>query len=383
MEITDVRVHTLSLSEVEGTKADGTQDAAIIEIETDEGIRGIGEADASPAVIDAIVRAPESHDKSSGLATVIQGRDPFDVDVLWNEMFERSYFYGRKGAAIVAISGIDMALWDIMGKATGKPIHKLLGGAHRDRVRAYASTLFPADPTDTETMRSRAESVQENDFTAVKFGWGGFGADHKTDVELLRVARDTLGPAFDILVDAGFAWGHDRKAAIKETAALDEAFDLFWMEEPVFADNIDGYSTIAANTHTRIVGGEEEYTIHGFRDLIYRGNVDGVQPDVARSGGFTQLNNIAALAQEAGIPFYPHGYSTDIIVAANLHLCAANQNAPLLEYCIEDSPLRWDLVNDDYLVDPDGYVHVPDAPGLGVNIDWDVVETYRTNTAKP
>ena len=380
MEITDIHVHTVSLAQVEGAKADGTQDAAIIEIETDEGIHGIGEADSSPAVVEAIVNAPESHDKSSGLAEVIQGRDPFDVEVLWNEMFERSYFYGRKGAAITAISGIDMALWDIMGKATGKPIHKLLGGAHRDRVRAYASTLFPEDPTDTEEMRSRAKYVRENKYTAVKFGWGGFGADHETDVGLLETARDTLGPQFDIMVDAGFAWGHDIKAAIKETTLLDQSFDLFWMEEPIFADNIEGYDKIASNSLTRIVGGEEEYTIHGFRDLIYRGNVDGVQPDVARSGGFTHLNKIAALAQEAGIPFLPHGYSTDIIVAANLHLCAANQNAPLLEYCIEDSPLRWDLVEEDLLVDGDGYVAVPEAPGLGITIDWDVVETYRTDS---
>jgi L-alanine-DL-glutamate epimerase-like enolase superfamily enzyme len=378
MQITDVTVHTVALSEVEGAKADGTQDAAIIEVETDEGITGIGEADSSPAVVDAIVNAPVSHDKSAGLETVVLGEDPFDVEVLWNEMFERSYFYGRKGAAITAISGIDMALWDIIGKATGKPLHKLIGGAHRESVRAYASTLFPDDPTDTETMRERARSALDDDFTAVKFGWGGFGDAFETDRELLAAARDVLGEEFDLMVDAGMVWGRDVKRAIKDGIRLDEAFDLYWIEEPIYADNIEGYAKIAESCPTRIVGGEEEYASYGFRDFIHRGNVDGVQPDVARSGGITHMNKIAALAGEAGIPFFPHGYSTDIVVAANLHLCAANENAPLLEYCVEDSPLRWDLTEEEFPVNAEGHVEVPEAPGLGVTIDWDTVETYRT-----
>jgi len=378
MEITDVVVHTVALSEVEGEKADGTQDAAIIEVETDEGITGIGEVDSSPAVVDAVVNAPVSHDKSSGLETVVLGRDPFDVEVLWNEMFDRSYFYGRKGAAITAISGIDMALWDIIGKRTGKPVHKLIGGAHREEVRAYASTLFPEDPANTEAMRDRAQEAVEEDFTALKFGWGGFGESYETDRALLGAARDVLGDEFDLMVDAGMVWGRDVKRAIKDGNRLDEEFDLYWIEEPIYADNLEGYAKIAENCRTRVVGGEEEYTAGGFRDFVHRGNVDGVQPDVARSGGITHMNKIASLARDAGIPFLPHGYSTDVVVAANLHLCAANQNAPLLEYCVEDSPLRWDLVEESFPVDAGGHVEVPDEPGLGITIDWDTVEKYRT-----
>jgi len=214
--------YTQWLCRVEAEKADGTQDAAIIEVETDEGITGIGEADSSPAVVDAVVNAPVSHDKSSGLETVVLGRDPFDVEVLWNEMFDRSYFYGRKGAAITAISGIDMALWDIIGKATGKPVHKLIGGAHREEVRAYASTLFPEDPANTEAIRDRAQDAFEEDFTAVKFGWGGFGESYETDRSLLGAARDVLGDEFDLMVDAGMVWGRDVKRAIKDGNRLDE-----------------------------------------------------------------------------------------------------------------------------------------------------------------
>lgn len=376
MEITDVTVHTLSIRQIT-ERADGTQDAAIIEVETDEGITGIGEADASPVVIDAIINAPRSHDKSCGLKELIQGKDPFDVEILWDEMFENTYYYGRKGAAICAISGIDIALWDIMGKATEKPIHKLIGGRKQDEVRAYASTLFPTDPTNTEYMKDTCQAVMDADYTAVKFGWGGFGNDYETDRKLLAAARDTLGPKFDLMVDAGMVWGWDTKQAIKRINRLDDEFDLFWVEEPVYADNIEGYSKIADACDTRIVGGEEEYTAYGFKDLILRGNVDGVQPDVARSGGITHMTKIADLASNNGIPFLPHGYSTDIIVAASLHLIAANSNAPLIEYCIEDSPLRWEIVNES-IPSVNGQVEVPDGPGLGITLNHEIIEKYRS-----
>lgn len=380
MEVTAIHVHTLSLDEVEGEKADGSQDACVIEIETDEGITGVGEADSSPAVMNAVVNAPVSHDKSKGLKHVVVGRDPFDVEAIWNDMYEASYFYGRKGAAINAMSGIDMALWDVMGKATGRPVYQLLGGKHRDEVRAYASTLFPADPTNTEHMRREARDALDDGFTAIKFGWGGFGRRREDDVALVGAAREELGPEFDIMVDAGMVWQDDVKGGIRTTNAIDEAHDIFWVEEPVFADNVGGYRRFSRACETRVVGGEEEYTVYGFRDFVDRGEVDGVQPDVARSGGITHMEKIATLAAERGIPLYPHGYSTNLIIAANLHLIAANRNAPLLEYCVEDSPLRWDVTLEDFPVE-DGTVQVPDEPGLGVTLDRDTLERYRTDFA--
>jgi L-alanine-DL-glutamate epimerase-like enolase superfamily enzyme len=378
MEITDVVAHTLSLPAVEAEKADGSQDACVIEIETDEGITGVGEADSSPRVVEAIVEAPASHDKSAGLKEVLIGRDPFDVEVLWNEMFDRTYFYGRKGAAVTAISGVDMALWDVIGKATGRPLHQLLGGRGQESVRAYASTLFPADPTDTEEMHRRAEDAVEEGFTAVKFGWGGFGEDSDLDDALVGAARETLGDAFDIMVDAGMVFQHDVKQALGKIRDLHAAHDLYWVEEPVYAHDMDGYRTLAERCETRIVGGEEEYGTYGFGEFIERGRPDAVQPDVARSGGVTQMQKIATLADEAGIPMIPHGYSTDLIVAANLHIVAATGNARLLEYCVEDSPLRWDLVEESFPVE-DGHVAVPDRPGLGVTLDRDVLEEYRVD----
>ncbi len=378
MEITDVVVHTLALPAVQADRADGTQDAFVIEIETDEGIVGIGEGDASPAVLEAIVEAPHSHDKSGGLRDLLIGRDPFDVEQIWNDCFDKTYFFGRKGAAIVAMSAVDVALWDIMGKATEKPIHKLLGGKGRESVRAYASTLFPDDPTNTDHMIEAAEEALDGGFTAIKFGWGGFGQDHRHDDGLLGAARATLGPDVDLMVDAGMIFEGDTKRAIRETNALDDAHDLYWMEEPVYADNYDAYATLADRCSTRIVGGEEEYAAIGFHEFLTRGNPDGLQPDVARSGGITHMNKIATLASVHGVPVFPHGYSTDIIIAANLQLIAAIDNAPLLEYCVEDSPLRWDVVEESFPVE-NGYVKIPDRPGLGITLNRDTLETYRTN----
>ena len=378
MEITDIVVHTLSVDAVEGEKADGTQDAAIIEVETDSGITGIGEADSSPAVVEAIVNAPVSHDKSAGLKAVLLERDPFDVEVLWNEMFDKTYFYGRKGAAITAISGVDMALWDIIGKATERPLYQLLGGKHRDSVQAYASTLFPADPADTDHMRREAQQALEEGFSAIKFGWGGFGRERQRDHDLLAAAREVLGDEFDLMVDAGMVWGRDVGGAIKHVNDLDRKHDLYWVEEPVYADNLAGYRRLSEASETRIVGGEEEYTAYGFEEFIDRGRPDGVQPDVARSGGITHLQKIATLAENAGIPLYPHGYSTDVIIAANLHLIAATVNAPLLEYCVEDSPLRWEVTEEDFPAE-DGEVAIPERPGLGITLNRDTLERYSTN----
>ena len=381
MEITDITLHVVSIAEVEDV-ADGSQDAAIVEVETDEGVTGVGEvAGAPPVVAKAILEAGLSSSNASGLRRLLVGRDPFDVEALWNEMYDRTYAYGRRGAAIAAMSGVDMALWDIVGKATDQPVYRLLGGKHRDSVRAYASTLFPEDPTDTDHMRREAEDALEKGFTALKYGWGGITEDHGRDVELLRAARETLGDDVDLMVDIGMAWGDDAKRAIKETQALDERFDLFWVEEPVYADNYDAYARISDACSTRIVGGEREYTQYGFDTFLDRGRPDGVQPDVAVAGGITQMDKIATMAANEGIPIYPHGYSTDIVIAANLQLVAANKNAPLLEYCVEDSPLRWDLVEESFdLVDGD--VVVPDRPGLGVSLDRDALSEYAVEPWK-
>lgn len=376
MEITDITVHIVALSDIDAEKSDGTQDASIIEVNTDEGITGIGEADSSPSLVKSIIEAPSSHGLSTGLREIVIGRDPYDVEVLWNEMFSKSYYYGRKGAAITAISGIDMALWDIIGKDTGRPLHKLLGGKHEREIRAYASTLFPDELGDIAHMKREAERAVEDGFTAIKFGWGCFGQDIENDIMMLTAVREVIGSDIDIMVDAGMVWENDPKASIKSVNRIDDEIDVFWVEEPVAADNFEGYAKLSNAVKTRVVGGEEEYTLYGFKHLIEKGEVDAIQPDVARAGGITHMKKIASLAQAHSIPFIPHAFSTDILIAANLHLIASQNNAPLLEYSITDSPIRWDLVNEDFPVEG-GTVSVPERPGLGVSLNKKIVNKLR------
>lgn len=378
MEITDLHVHVLAIPDAEDV-ADGSQHATVLEVETDDDIIGIGAiAGAPPVVAKAIIEAPLASSLSMGLRDIVIGRDPHNIEKLWNDMYYKTYAYGRKGAALAAISGIDIACWDIIAKAAGQPLHALLGGKHRDKVRAYASTLFPEDPDDTVHMEQEAQQALDDGFTAIKYGWGGITQDDDKDHELIAAARETLGPDVDLMVDIGMGWKSDIKRATKQIKELDEEHDLFWVEEPVYADNIDGYRRISERCDTRIVGGEREYTLFGFRDFIDRGQPDAVQPDVAISGGITHMQKIAALAAERGIPIYPHGYSTDIVIAANLHLIAANQNAPLLEYCVEDSPLRWELVEEEFPIE-NGYVEIPDDPGLGVTLTQDAIAEYSVS----
>jgi len=375
MQVTELTVHTLSVPEGERDRADTTSDMCVVEVETDDGPTGIGEAESSPEVTAAIVHAPRSHSLVTGLADVVVGNDPFDVEAIWEEMFERTYYYGRKGAVLAAMSAVDMALWDIVGKATDQPVHRLLGGRHRDSVRAYMSTLFPQDPTDTEHMRSEARAAMEAGYTAIKFGWGGFGQDREHDLALVGAARDELGEGFDIMLDAGMAFDGDVKRAVKGVREIDDAHDVFWIEEPFRADDFEGYRTLAERCDTRVVGGEEEYTVYGFRNLVDYGGVDGVQPDVARCGGITQMQKVATLADAEGLPLYVHGWSSEILTAANLQVIAANRNMPLIEHSRRASPLRFGVVEEEFPLE-NGHIAVPDRPGLGITLDRDTLEQY-------
>ncbi|MFB6135587.1 MAG: mandelate racemase/muconate lactonizing enzyme family protein [Halobacteriaceae archaeon] len=379
MHITDVTVHALSLPETRAI-ADGTQDATVVEIETSDGITGIGEAaDSPPSVVRSVFDAPVSHRTAMGLKHVLTGRDPLAVESLWTEMFERiGLTEGRSGTALSAISAADIALWDIRGKAFGEPIYRLLGGGDPDPVDVYASTLFPEDATDVAAVRTESERLLEAGFSGVKFGWGGFGDGRETDRALVEAARDALGRDVDLMVDAGLCWRSDVKRARREINELDAEFDLYFVEEPLYPDNYDGYAELSRACETRIVAGEREATHYGFAELVSKGGLDAVQPDVARAGGITQLCKIQTLADVAGVPLIPHGYSTDVLVAASLHVLAARVSDPLLEYVVEESPIR-EGVTEETVEVTDGRVAVPEAPGLGVTLNRDVVEEYRTD----
>ncbi len=373
MKIT--RVEAIGLST--GTQrnvADGTQDALLVLVHTDSGLTGIGEADTSPQVGRAVLEAPVSGDKCQGLAMQLVGEDAFDREAIWKKCFYRSYKYGRMGAALNVMSALDMALWDLAGKAADRPVYQLLGGAVRKTVPAYASVLFPEDPEALHEVRSKARQALDAGFTGVKFGWGGFGYDNHRDYALVEAAREVLGPDTALMIDVGMRW--DAQTGIERLGRLKE-LDPYWFEEPCYAEEYETYAALAeAHPWARVVGGEQEYNRWGFRRLIEWGKVRGIQPDLARNGGITETKKVAAIAEERGVPIFLHGWSTNVLVAANLHFIASTPNCNWLEYHVGQSPLRWELTREQFPLQ-DGVVRVPEEPGLGITLNWDAMEKYR------
>lgn len=370
MKITDVEALVLRMPEIDIHAADSTQDALVVRIHTDTGIIGIGEVDACPPVIKAIIDAPPSHAISSGLREILLGKDPRDIESLWDQMYEGSIFYGRRGAAVMAMSGLDIALWDILGKSLNQPIYRLMGGAYRHRIPAYASTLMPETPDEAER---HAKELANEGFRAIKFGWGPLGRDPDLDVELVRAVRKGAGDTIHIMLDIGFGWKNAHHA-IDMTRRV-QPFNPYWIEEPLRPDDRDGYATLADAVNVRIAAGEEDTTRFEFLELMDRGRVDIIQPDVTRCGGLTEAKRIAFLAHIRGKPCVPHAWSTSIISAASLHLIATIPNALFLEYCVRPNPLNTSLAKTRPRVQ-DGYAEVPQEPGLGVELNEEQLQRF-------
>ncbi len=370
MKITAVEAIPLRLPQLDDARADGTQDALIIRVHTDEGLVGLGEVDSSPTVARAIVDAPPSHAIARGLRAIVLGQDPFDVQMLWRRMVEGTVYFGRAGAALQAIAGVDMALWDIVGQATGQPLHRFLGGSYRDRVRVYASAIMPDRPPEAARL---VERQMADGYTAVKLGWGPLGrVSERLDVELVRAAREAAGSR-DLMIDIGLAW--DAAQAIKMARRF-EPFDLFWLEEPLPPDDLDGYARLSTAVDVRIAAGEQETTYQGFVDLAEKGRVSVLQPDLARAGGLTPAVRIAQYAHDHNLMCVPHAFSTGILVAASLHVVAAMPRGQLAEFTVSDSPLARDLLVEPFRLEADGTVRVPRAPGLGVRLDEEALRRY-------
>jgi L-alanine-DL-glutamate epimerase-like enolase superfamily enzyme len=368
MKITDVEALHLRLPQVEEI-ADGTQDVLVVQIHTDSGRVGIGEVTSQSYVCKAIVEAPRSAERRHGLAYLLRGQDPLDVEGLWRRLYNLTNRYGRRGAAVHAISGADIALWDLRGKALGKPVYELLGGAKRKDVRAYASYLFGPTPRETADLARQAIDLG---LTAVKFGWGPFGRDEAADLAQVEAARRAVGDQTDLMVDVGLCW--DAPTALQRARLL-EPFRLTWMEEPLSQDDVKGYAELCPQSPVPIAAGEGGVTRWDFEPLIAAG-LKYLQPDVAFCGGLTVCREVEAMARAAGRRCVPHCFSTGINLAASLHWMAACPDGDLVEYCLRPSPLMRRLVrNLPPLVN--GRVPVPDGPGLGIELDEAIVEEYR------
>lgn len=358
-------------------EARGVKHCLLIKVSTDEGITGWSDVETSPHAGEATVNAPESGaGMFEGLRALAMGEDPFDVERLWDKIYRGTIYFGRRGVAMQVLSGFDIACHDIIGKAIGRPVYKLLGGARRDKVRAYASTLFRSSP---DAMKQACEFYLKRGFTAVKFGWGVFGQDFKRDVKLVGAAREALGPDVELMIDPG--WMVDRSAydAIELCKAL-EPYNIFWLEDFLHPENYDGYARVkAAGVRTRLAAGEQEATGWGFRELIQRGRIDVAQPDLSRCGGFTQARKIMWEAECAGIDVCPHAWLTDLLTAASLHVNAVLPRSLFLEYNVSDNPMLREIIENPVQMDKDGYIPVPQGPGLGIGINEEAVKRFCVN----
>jgi L-alanine-DL-glutamate epimerase-like enolase superfamily enzyme len=368
MRITDVEIITFKPTK-----------QAIVKVYTDEGIVGVGSISSHPQVAKAIIEAEPGHSPpgpvstggvitATGLKHLIVGEDPLEVERIWEKMYRGSIWYGYRGAAIHAISGIDTALWDIAGKAMKVPVNKLLGSRYRDKVRAYASCVI-GDPREVE---KKLVSYIEKGFKAVKLGWGPFGESFESDVELVKRARDAVGDEVELMIDIGRKW--TASAAIRRIRKL-ERYDLFFIEEPLPPDDLEGYARLVRSVDTPIATGELYSTRYSFRELIERQAADVLQPDIDRAGGISECRKIALMANMRNLLCIPHSWSTAINIAASLHLVSSIPNGQFVEYEVEHNPLISEL-----LVEPikvkDGLIEVPNKPGLGIELDEEAVAKY-------
>ena len=349
--------------------------ATIVEIVTDDGLSGWGEAlcqGLQPPEIAAAAIA-------SALRPMLIGEDPAQPEVLWHRMYNRTRDYGIKGAVIGAISAIDIALWDILGKSLGRPIHALLGGAFRMRVQPYATGFYRlVGQGEGKRLAAEAQRHYENGFRAMKVKLG-FGIDDDLVVmnEIGAALRDA---PVTLVIDTNHAYGV--ADAIRLGRAL-ERYQLRWYEEPVVQEDLAGYREVRQAVGCPVAGGENEFTLFGFRDLIGARAVDIVQPDIAAAGGFTACRHITAIAHANGVAVNPHVWGSAIGQAASLHLIAALPDAhpslhaaqPIFEFDQSAHPFRRELVREP--VERSGeWVEVPSGPGLGIEVDRAVLEKY-------
>lgn len=378
MKIADVRVHPLRCALKEpfaySQKWFQHRTALLVEVVADEGTVGWGEVfchDAWPALAALVERVYKP---------LIVGKDAFARQVIWDSLYNWSRDYGQKGLTAAALSGIDIALWDLAGKAVNVPVSALLGGSFRDRVQAYATGMYITDRSidDPSVLAQEAASYVQRGFKAVKMKVG-FGV--RTDVENVATVRAAVGESISLMVDANHAY--DAATAITLGKAL-ERYGVAWLEEPVVPEDLNGYCRVRRALDIPIAGGEAEFTRYGFRDLISRGAVDIVQPDLCICGGLSEGAKIASLAQAWHVRCVPHVWGTGVALAAALHFIAALPDQPpslnpapaLLEFDRTENPLR-----DEVVATPlrmlDGYMVVPKGPGLGIEIDRGALERFR------
>jgi D-galactarolactone cycloisomerase len=377
MKIIDVRAHILEapLSEAFSYSRAwySMRTSLIVEIVTDAGLVGWGEC-YGPARINAAV--------VDSMKSMLIGEDPFRTEWLWHEIYARFRDHGQKGPIIQGLSGIDIALWDIKGKALGQPVHRLMGGPLRSDVAAYATGLYRRESGRPEDyLAEEAASYVADGFSAVKLKVG-YGIEE--DLRMIRAVREAIGAGIGLMIDANHAY--DAVAAIR-LGRLAEPFDIAWFEEPVPPEDVAGHREVRAALTIPVASGECEFTRFGFRELITTRAVDIVQPDTCSAGGISECKKIADIALVYGLRYVPHVWGSGVALAAALQLLAVlpaltppslNRQEPMLEFDRTEHPIRQALLKTP-IEHTRGRVAVPTGPGLGIDIDRAALERFRVS----
>jgi L-alanine-DL-glutamate epimerase-like enolase superfamily enzyme len=345
----------------------GPTSDVVVEVETDEGITGHGHGNWLTGAVATVVEET--------LSKLVVGENPHRREALWDRMYRATIPFGRKGVAVEAISAVDIALWDIAGKAAEKPAYELLGGPVTEEIDCYASNLHPVGE---KRLAAEAEAYVEQGFDAVKLrfkhGPEAGREGMRENERVVEVVREAVGDDVDVAADAYMGW--DVGYATEMIARL-EPYDLAWVEEPVVPDDIDGYAEIRDAVDTPIAGGEHEFTRWGHRELLERGAVDILQPDVHRAGGITEVKRIADIASAHGTPVVPHTGTNP-----TLHLVAATPNAPMAEHIT--SPVWFDAGEETYAdaiyanpPEPEGgALPLPDGPGVNAEFNYAALDEF-------
>lgn len=360
------------------TAADGTQDTLLIRVRSDDGLEGWGECDASPLVSLAVYCCPISHGNIINLRETLLGETVETPDDL-RRLHAKATLQGMDIQQIHhAYSGADIALWDLLGKKLGQPVYRLLGGETAHPKLPYASVLFGDTPAETFEVASRLRS---EGYRAAKFGWGPLGkAGAAEDEALVRAARAGLGEEAELMVDAGWAWGHDDRL-VHARAALFAPYRLTWLEEPLYGDAIPAYSRLAeSKPAVPIAAGESAGNVRAAEDFLDNAGLSFIQIDVGRIGGITPSRKVCELARQRGVTYVNHTFKSRLSVAAALHVFADVPEFRYLEYPASGSRLSHGLAHGPYDRDPHGFVTAPDLPGLGVEINLDIVREFHVPT---
>lgn len=347
----DPEIASGSISSMASAKASSIH--VLVKIQTDEGITGYGEAFRfTPSVVCKFI--------DEALKPLLIGKDPLRIASLWDLMYQTTFRYGRKGMAIQCISGIEIALWDILGKHRNLPIYEMLGGLSRDKATAYASMLRYNSPEDAARV---ALGFVEEGYTAIKL--------HQTDIESVRAVRELIPEDITLMLDVNGIWS-PREAIVKSKELED--YQLLWLEEPVRPmDDYDGLAYVTANSNIKIAAGENEYTHYGFKEMVTKRAADILQPDVIKAGGILECHKISAIAEAWNLQLIPHSFCFGPGIAATLHFSLSNMSSEYIE--INAVPLEMPYIQP-ALRPEKGYLTVSEKPGLGIEIDEDVVKSH-------